>query len=184
MEQDFPIFGCGKPQGSFLAIYRRQRQRPGLAPAGDLLFLLVQAKNAKEHDPAVCVPALRYGQTSVTPFSLRCRPTRCAALPLRSDKRRQVSSRCNAVLRQRCPQSEPRAAGADTRDGNQYGWPARFMKKSASSAYSNCGSSYQFHQEAICFPCPFARACDGGLLLRAAAPQSADAFTSYLRQPV
>ena len=38
----------------------RQRQRPGLAPAGDLLFLLVQAKKAKEHDPTVRDPTLRF----------------------------------------------------------------------------------------------------------------------------
>ena len=61
----------------------RQRQRPcrprrDFAPAGDSLSCLCK-KVSKEHSPTVRVPALRYGQTCVTPFRLRCRPTRCAA---------------------------------------------------------------------------------------------------------
>ena len=78
-------------------------------------YFLARAKVSKERAPTVYVPALRYGQTCVTPFRLRCRPTRCALAALRSDKRRQARVRSNAVLRQRCPQPEPRAAGADTR---------------------------------------------------------------------
>ena len=94
------------------------RQEPGLAPAGDLLFLLVQAKKAKEHDPTVRVPTLRFTslranlrhaiQTAVRQNSLRSKLLRSNTLPL-------VSSRSNAVLRQRCPQPEQRATGADTR---------------------------------------------------------------------
>ena len=34
-------------------------------PAGHLLFLRRQEKKAKEGDPAVCVPALRFGQPAV-----------------------------------------------------------------------------------------------------------------------
>ena len=49
-------------------------------------------------------------QAAVPPNSLR-------GTPLRSDKRRQVRTRSNAVLRQRCPQPEPRAAGTDRREG-------------------------------------------------------------------
>ena len=41
-----------------LTLFRRQRQRPGFAPAGDLLFLLVQAKKAKEH--ALLSASLRF----------------------------------------------------------------------------------------------------------------------------
>ena len=33
----------------------------------------------RKGDPIVCVPALRSGQTCVTQFRLRCRPTRYAA---------------------------------------------------------------------------------------------------------
>ncbi|MEG0555642.1 MAG: hypothetical protein RR574_04145, partial [Comamonas sp.] len=75
-------------------------------------------------------------------------------------------------------------AGAAKRDGT--GRPARFMTKFVSGAYSNCASSYQLHKEAIPFPvfAPCAHACDGSLLWRAAAPQSADASSSNLRQPV
>ena len=99
----------------------RIRQKTGLGPSTEVLSFASppdrrpKASTQRKGDPTICVPALRCGQTCVTPFRLRCRPTRCAALPLRSDRRRQASSRCNAVLRQRCPHPEPRAAGADTR---------------------------------------------------------------------
>jgi hypothetical protein len=40
--------------------------KPGLAPAGDLLFFVSPKKpKEKKGDPAVCVPALRYGQPAV-----------------------------------------------------------------------------------------------------------------------
>ena len=92
--------------------------RPGRRPS----FLARASKEGRRTRPCCLRPSgFAYGQTCVTPFRLRCRPTRCAALPLRSDKRRQVRSRCNAVLRQRCPQPEPRAAGADTRVGADTG---------------------------------------------------------------
>ena len=105
-----------QPQQVLAAINKapfcRTRQRPGFAPAGDLLFLLVQAKKAKEHALTSCVPSLRYGQTCVTQFRLRCGKTRFALrAPLKQ------LPRSNAVLRQRCPQPEPRAAGASTRVG-------------------------------------------------------------------
>ena len=38
--------------------------------------MLMQEKKAKEHALAVCVLALRSGQTCITSFGLRCRPTR------------------------------------------------------------------------------------------------------------
>ena len=59
--------------------------------------------------------SLRSGQTCVTQFSLRCGKTRYALTRAAQTRCRKVSSRSNAVLRQRCPQPEPRAAGADTR---------------------------------------------------------------------
>ena len=86
-------------------------------------FLLLRQKISTQRKgaPTVRVPTLRFTslraslrhaiQTAVPPNSLRG----FAALPLRSDKRRQVRARSNAVLRQRCPQPEQRAAGADTR---------------------------------------------------------------------
>jgi hypothetical protein len=40
--------------------------KPGLAPAGDLLFFVSPKKpKEKKGDPAVCVPSLRYGQPAV-----------------------------------------------------------------------------------------------------------------------
>ena len=86
-------------------------------------FLLLRQKisTQRKGDPIVCVPALRFTslranlrhaiQAAVPPNSLR-------GTPLRSDKRRQVRARSNAVLRQRCPQPEPRAAGAARRAGS------------------------------------------------------------------
>jgi len=59
--------------------------------------LLVQAKKAKEHDPTVCVPSLRCGQTCVTPFSLRCGKTRFA---LRAPLKHVAASQSTM---QRCP---------------------------------------------------------------------------------
>ena len=54
-------------------------------------------------------PASRDSICGAAKLALRC-ARRSNTLP-------QVSSRSNAVLRQRCPQPEPRAAGADTRAG-------------------------------------------------------------------
>ena len=50
----------------------------GVSPRRTTYFLACQ-KVSKEHGPTVCVPALRYGKTCVTPFGLGCRPTHCAA---------------------------------------------------------------------------------------------------------
>ncbi len=50
---------------------------PGFRPGGRLTFCC--QKVSKERNPTICVPALRCGQTCVTPFRLLCRPTRCAA---------------------------------------------------------------------------------------------------------
>ena len=52
-------------------------------------------------------PASRHSVCGAAKLALRC-ARRSNTLP-------QVRARCNAVLRQRCPQPEPRAAGADTR---------------------------------------------------------------------
>ena len=59
--------------------------------------------------------SLRSGQTCITQFSLRCRPTRCALAALRSDKRRQIRAQSIGTLRCQCPQTELRAAGAARR---------------------------------------------------------------------
>ena len=92
-------------------------------------FLLLRQKisTQRKGDPTVRVPTLRFTSlranlrhaipSAVPPNSLRG----YAAAPLRSDKRRQVRSRSNAVLRQRCSQPEQRAAGADTRVGADTG---------------------------------------------------------------
>ena len=146
-------------------------RRPGLAPAGDLLFLLVQAKKAKEHDPSVCVPALRSGQTCVTQFRLRCGKTHCAA-------RRFVQTRCrkfdddalalfgaNARSLNRVPQAQP--------DGRE--------RAACMSCDEICLGPIALKSPGIA---PCAHACDGGLLWRAVAPQSATASSSLLRQRV
>ena len=40
--------------------------KPGLAPAGELLFFVSPKKpNEKKGDPTVCDPSLRYGQPAV-----------------------------------------------------------------------------------------------------------------------
>ena len=72
-------------------------------------------KNATRLSASLRYVSLRSGQTCVTPFSLRCRPTRFALAARRSDKQRQVRARCIDTLRCQCPQPEQRAAGADTR---------------------------------------------------------------------
>lgn len=125
------------------------RQRPGLAPAGDLLFLLVQAKKAKEHAPTVCVPALRYGQTCVTPFRLRCGKTRFALrAPLRQVAANLMSKHWHSAV----PMPAARTACRRHRHTGGCGRPARVVAKSASSAYFMGGSSYQKHKEAIRYP--------------------------------
>ena len=73
-------------------------------------------KNAPRLSASLRYVSLRSGKTCVTQFSLRCRPTRFALTAHRSNKRRQVRARSNAVLRQRCPQPEQRAAGAARRE--------------------------------------------------------------------
>ena len=72
-------------------------------------------KNATRLSASLRYVSLRSRQTCVTPFRLRCRPTRFALAARRSDKQRQVRARCIDTLRCQCPQPEQRAAGADTR---------------------------------------------------------------------
>ena len=74
-------------------------------------------KNATRLSASLRYVSLRSGQTCVTPFSLRCRPTHCALTALRSDKRRRVRARSIGTLRCQCPQPESRAPGASTREG-------------------------------------------------------------------
>ena len=90
-------------------------QRPGLAPAGDLLSSALESRQRALSDCLCPCASLRANlrhtiQPTVPPNSLR-------GMPLRSDKRRQASSQSNAVLRQHCPQPEPRAAGTVRRVG-------------------------------------------------------------------
>ena len=133
-----------QPQQVLAAINKapfcRTRQRPGLAPAGDLLFLLVQAKKAKEHDPL--------------PASLRCAPGKPASRNSGSGAA-ELATRHAAPLRQaaasqftkqRCPAAALPAARTACRrrihtGGN--GQPARIAPKWASSPIIDYGSSYQ-----------------------------------------
>ena len=61
------------------------RQKTGLGPSAEVLSFASppdrrpKASTQRKGGPTICVPALRCGQTCVTPFELRCRPTRCAA---------------------------------------------------------------------------------------------------------
>jgi hypothetical protein len=55
------------------------RRRVSAGPPRSFLLLRLKISTQRKCDPTVCVPALRCGQTCVTPFRLRCRPTRCAA---------------------------------------------------------------------------------------------------------
>lgn len=145
LELDFLCSDAGSLKGVF-SRYIVATDRGRVSPRQARYFLLLRQKRSTQRkgDPAVCVPSLRYGQTCITQFSLRCRPTRCAASPLHSNKRRQVRSQSNAVLWQRCPQPEPRAAGADTRGRVGFGRPVRLVTKYASNAYSSSCSSYLF----------------------------------------
>ena len=117
LDLDRPL---AQPQKAPTAIRKAWLCRPateaGISPRRATYFLARQ-KVSKEHGPTVRVPALRYGKTCVTLPGLRCRPTRGALAALCSDRRRQVRARCNAVLRQQCPQPQHRAAGADKRAG-------------------------------------------------------------------
>ena len=110
------------------------------APAGDLLFLLVQAKKAKEHAPTVCVPALRYGQTCVTPFRLRCGKTRFA---LRAPLKQVAANLFTMHWHSPVPMPAARTACRRHRHTGEFGRPARVMTKLASSPITNCGCGYQ-----------------------------------------
>ena len=96
----------------------RQRQRPcrprrDFTPADDSLS---DASESKQRAPPYSLrPCASLRANLHHAIQAALPPNSLCGTPLRSDRRRQVSSRCNAVLWQRCPQPEPRAAGADTR---------------------------------------------------------------------
>ena len=114
---DSPIASSADSYQKYSSVVARDRGRVSARQPRYFLLLRQKISTQRKGDPTSCVPSLRSGQTCITQFRLRCLPTRCALAALRSNKRRQVRARCNAVLRQRCPQPEPRAAGASTRAG-------------------------------------------------------------------
>jgi hypothetical protein len=181
----FPLSIKRRQLSKFILLSAGGRGRD-FAPADDSLSCSCK-KVSKEHYPIVCVPALRSGQTCVTPFSLRCGKTRCVLTHSaqtrcrKSDHDALALSGANARSPNSVPQAQP--------DGwNGCGWPARVMTKLASSAYSDCGNSSQKYKETIWLLAPSiapcAHVCDGSLLWRAVAPQSATASSSLLRQRV
>lgn len=95
---------------SFLMLLGGCFSRPGLAPAGDPL-----SREKVGKAPALLSASLRLRlrATCVTRHLLRCGPTRCAPVALRSDKRPQARSRSGCVLRHSHPQQVPGDAGAD-----------------------------------------------------------------------
>ena len=153
------------------------------APAGELLSCS-RTKVTKERDPTVCVPALRCGQTCATPFGLRCGKTRFA---LRAPLRQVAANLKTKHWHSAVPMPAARTACHRRRHTGECGCGrhARVLTKLASSPYLDCGSSYQFHKEAIWLSafgiapfCPRLRRQALGL---AAAPQSAAASCSDLR---
>lgn len=107
------IIASGSQISFGVVVHDRGRVSPRHAT---FFSLLVQAKKAKEHDPTVCVPSLRCGQTCITPFSSRCGKTRFALRAPLKQVAANLCPRCIGTLRCQCPQPEiSSAAGADTR---------------------------------------------------------------------
>jgi len=116
-------------------------------------FLLRRQKTSTQRkgDPTVRVPALRSGQTCVTPFSLRCGKTRFALrAPLKHVAASQITMHWHSSVPMPAARTACRRRGHTGRCG--IGRPARCVTKSGSSAYLDCGSSYQKHKEAIPHP--------------------------------
>ena len=118
-------------------------------------------------------------QAAVRQNSLRGTPLRSNTLP-------QIGGRSIGTLRCQCTQPERRAAGADTRvrtgaDGlpdSWRNWPLALIQ----IAYAAIKNTKKLSRAWYRPLCP--RACDGSLLGLAAAPQSAAASSSNLRQCV
>lgn len=136
---------------------------------GRRVTFLARTRNVTQRMRPDCLRPCGFAseQTCATHFRLRCRKTRFA---LRAPLRQVAANSKTKHWHSAVPMPAARTACRRRRHtgGCGCGRPARVLTKLASSAYLDCGSSYQFHKEAIWLStfgiAPFAHACDGKLL--------------------